>query len=114
VGPNTFSAALVTAAMLKGYGGNRVLLVGETMGDQQPFWSEGQPQSLPNSHIMVTVAGWNNSGDGCDDRDRCYWSNIVFGIKSVPLEPEIRVASTFGDYATGHDPVLEAALTMAK
>src|SRR5207247_7756650 len=41
VGPDTFSAAIATAAMLKAQGGDRVLFVGDTLGDDAEFWSEG-------------------------------------------------------------------------
>jgi hypothetical protein len=34
-GPGTFSAALVTKALLKEYSGRRVMLVGESMGDHR-------------------------------------------------------------------------------
>jgi hypothetical protein len=114
VGPGTFSAALVTAAMLKGRGGSQVVLVGETMGDRPRFWAEGFQTPLPNSRILVRYAsGYQDWGNGCDDVSRCIWLNVALAEKNVSLEPEIRVATTFSDYVTGRDSVLEAALRAA-
>jgi hypothetical protein len=111
VGPGTFSAALIMAAMLKGHGGDRVVLVGETMGDRPQFWAEGLQKALPNSHILVRYAsGYQDWSNGCDDVSRCFWLNVALAQKNVSLEPEIRVATKFSDYAAGHDPVLAAAL----
>jgi hypothetical protein len=111
VGPGTFSAALVMAAMLKGHGGERVVLVGETMGDRSQFWAEGLQKALPNSHILVRYAsGYQDWSNGCDDVSRCLWLNVALAQKNVSLEPEIRVATKFSDYAAGHDSVLDAAL----
>lgn len=114
VGPTTFSAALVTAAMLKGQGGDRVALVGEPMGDNPRFVSEGQPIPLPNSQILVNPAtGFQDWANGCDDIDRCFWPNVVFGKKGISLDPSIRIAPRFADYASGRDPVLERVLALA-
>lgn len=111
VGPATFSAAIVTATMMKAYGGDRVTLAGDTMGDRYPFWSEGGTILLPNSKIQVGVGSrmidWSA---GCEDETRCYWTNSVFGTSGVPVEPEIRMTPTFAEYAAGRDPVLEAVL----
>jgi hypothetical protein len=114
VGPGTFSAALVTAAMLKGHGGPQVVLVGDTMGDRPQFWAEGLQTSLPNSHILVQYAsGYQDWSNGCDDISRCYWLNVALAEKNVSLDPEIKVATTFGDYVAGRDSVLEAVLRAA-
>lgn len=111
VGPSTFSAALVTAAMLKEYGGDQVILAGEPMGDHSTFWSEGRSTELPNSGIFVTPAKWMwDWSEGCQDSARCYWADSVFGSKNVSLEPQLRATTTFADYSHGHDPVLETVL----
>jgi hypothetical protein len=115
VGPSTFSAALVTAAMLKANGGDQVTLAGEPMGDHSTFWSEGRSIKLPNSGIFVTPAKWMwDWREGCQDPARCYWADIVFGSKNVSLEPQLRIATTFADYSQGHDPVLDAVLKQTK
>jgi hypothetical protein len=115
VGPDTFSAAIVTAAMLKDAGDDRVLLVGDTMGDDAEFWSEGSGVTLPRSGIVVNAAtrrqNWQKA---CSDVATCYWANTAFGPASISLEIAIRVPMRFADYAAGHDPVLEAVLDDAR
>jgi hypothetical protein len=116
VGPGTFSAALVTAAMLKANGGERAILVGETMGDNGQFWaSPAGTKTLPNSQIKVTCTTlFEDWGRGCSNLDMCYWPVVAFGVQNASLKPEIRVQSTFTDYAAGRDPVLETVVSMAK
>jgi hypothetical protein len=116
VGPNTISAALVTAALLKGYGRDKVALVGDVLSDNTSFWSESTgPLELPNSKIQVTTAtkhlDWAN---GCSNLDLCSWGNVAFGQPSVSLKPEIRIVPKFSDYANGRDPVLEEVLSIAQ
>lgn len=111
VGPVTFSAALVTAALLRQYGGEKVLLVGESMGDADTFWSEGLPFDLPNSRIRVTPAMWKWSlHEPCTDSAHCYFAGAILGPQGVTLEPNIEVKAAFADYAAGRDLVLEAVL----
>jgi hypothetical protein len=111
VGPVTFSAGLVTAALLRQHGGDKVLLVGERMGDAETFWSEGVPFELPNSHIRVSPALWQWSlREPCTDAARCYFAGAILGPRGVTLEPDIEVKVAFADYAAGRDPVLEAVM----
>ena len=115
VGRNTFSAAIVTAELLKQYGGQRVILVGETMGDAVLFWAEGGEIVLPNSKMDATYTnGFHNLAHGCSDPDRCYWGDVAVGLKAVSLEPEIRIVSTFAEYAAGHDPALDRVLSVTR
>jgi len=114
VGRATFSAALVTAAMLKANGGNRTVLIGETMGDADRFWAEGGNMTLPNSKIEVRYSnGLHDWASGCTDLDTCYWAAVAFGVRHISLAPEVYVEPTFADYAVGHDPALAAALALA-
>jgi len=115
IGPVTFSAALVTASMLKANGGDKVLFVGERMGDSARFWAEGHYIPLPNSRIPVRASlGFQDWGAGCRDTDPCIWPAAVFGVRNISLEPDIEVATSFDDYAAGDDAVLAAALERAR
>ena len=85
VGRATFSAALVTAAMLKANGGDRTVLIGETMGDADRFWAEGGNKTLPHSKIEVRYSdGFHDWAKGCTDLDACYWAAIAFGVRHIP------------------------------
>ena len=115
VGRNTFSAAIVTAAMLKGQGGPRAVLVGEAMGDAGAFWAEGGEVTLPNSKMIITYAdAFHDLSHGCSNLERCYWGDVAVGLKGVSLEPEIKIQTTFAEYASGHDPVLDRVLAMTQ
>ncbi len=96
VGPVTFSAGLVTAALLRQNGGEKVLLIGEPMGDAETFWSEGAPFELPNSHIRVSPALWMWSlREPCTDVTRCYFAGTILGPRGVTLEPDVEVKVAF-------------------
>ena len=115
VGPDTFSAAIVTAAVLKDAGGMRTVLAGDTLGDFAEFWSEGRDLELPRSGISVSTAMKKHNWEkACTDRDTCYWANTAFGPAGISLETTLRVPVKFADYAAGRDPVLEAVLSDAR
>ena len=113
VGRSTFSAAIVTSAMLRIHGGNKVVFVGETMGDNSSFWGEPGTIILPNSRIPIDYATqFEDWGAGCDNVGTCYWPVVALGAKGISLTPDVTVAPTFAEYAAGRDPVLETALSM--
>ncbi|MGO4452224.1 peptidase S41 [Phyllobacterium sp. TAF24] len=115
VSRSTFSAAIVTAAMLKGTDQNKVTFIGEEMGDKGQFWAEGETVTLPNSHIGVGYATqFEDYEKGCTDPDKCYWAAVAFGPKNISLKPDIKIDVTHADYASGRDPVLEKALALSK
>ncbi|MET3649892.1 peptidase S41 [Phyllobacterium ifriqiyense] len=111
VGRATFSAGIVTAAMLKGSGGDKVTIIGETMGDNGRFWAEGKKIELPNSKIVIRYgAQFQDYENGCYDISECYWATVAFGPRGISLHPDTIVDPTFDDYAAGEDPVLKAAM----
>lgn len=111
VGRATFSAGIVTAAMLKGAGGDKVSLIGETMGDDARFWAEGKKVLLPNSRISVRYASqFQDYEKGCTELSTCYWATVAFGPRGISLAPEIMIDTSFAAYANGRDIVLEAAM----
>jgi hypothetical protein len=111
VSANTFSAAIVTAAMLKEGGGSKVELLGTPMGDDARFFAEGRPIPLPNSHLDLRPASQlEDWGRGCHSMKRCFWADVIWGPKSpISLRPDEEVSPTFAEYAAGRDPVLERA-----
>lgn len=115
VSGSTFSAAIVTAAMLKEAGGSRVVLLGTPMGDEARFWAEGRPIPLPHSRLDLRPAPeFEDWGRGCHDMKRCFWPDVIWGPKSpISLRPEGKIRPTFADYAAGRDPALARALALA-
>lgn len=111
VGRATFSAAISTAAMLKGSGGDKVTLIGEEMGDGSRFWAEGKHVKLPNSGIAVRYSPeLHDYETGCFKLGDCYWATVAFGPRGISITPETTVDLAYDAYAAGRDPLLEKVL----
>jgi hypothetical protein len=107
---NTFSAAIVTTAFLKAFGGDRTVIVGERVGDREQFWAESQMLTLPISGIRVLATqGYHNWSEGCTEKPECGF-NTLYDVAAGSLSPDIPVAVSFDDYVNGRDPMLEAIL----
>ncbi len=108
---NTFSAAIVTAARLKYFGGARVEIVGEQIGDSERHWGEGTTFYLPNSRIQIRYAtGYHDWEHGCSlsEFTKCFFLNYIYGVPAGKLSPTIPVPMLFSDYVIGQDSVLNA------
>jgi hypothetical protein len=108
---NTFSAAIITLARLKHFGGERAVIVGEPIGDRERFWAEGGMITLPNSGLQVAYAtAMHDWEHGCRFNEilDCYVVNYVIGVPAGSLAPNLPVAPRFADYAAGKDPALLA------
>ena len=108
-GPNTFSAAIVTVAMLKYYSGDRAIIVGEEMGDREQFWAErGTSFRLPNSGYYINYAtGYHDWKKGCKGEPYCFTMNEMHEVPAGSLSPEVVLTSSFGEYQNGQDVVLD-------
>ncbi|HUQ27209.1 MAG TPA: hypothetical protein VM051_01365 [Usitatibacter sp.] len=108
----TFSASIITAALVKHFVGDRAIVVGERPRDRLVFWAEGGQIQLPNSKIEIPVStGMHDWAHGCRDLSRCHWPNIWYGSIGVGnVEPDIRAGWRFEDYRRGVDTVLARAL----
>ena len=109
VGPNTFSAGLISASQLKYYGGNRVTVVGEEPGDTLRFRAEGFDIELPATGVGVYVpTAWDDVATNCGLFDNC-WPPQKFVLKGVgTLHPNIKIANTWESYRNGIDLVVDA------
>jgi len=108
----TFSASIITAALVKHFAGSRATIVGERPRDRLVFWAEGGEIQLPNSKIEIPIStGMHDWAHGCRDVVRCFWPNIWYGAIGVgSVEPDVRVGWAFADYRRGIDTVLARAL----
>jgi hypothetical protein len=115
-GNATFSAAIITAARAKHYLTDRAHIVGESVGDHEPFWSDGGPPLvLRNSRIAIGHAYFEQDwADGCHDLSACNPLQLLYGVAAGDLEPEVKVGWSFADYAAGRDTVLEKALELSR
>jgi hypothetical protein len=113
-GNATFSAAIITAARAKHFLGPRAHIVGETMGDRNPFWTDGGPPLvLRNSGIAIGHAYFKQDwANGCYEPTLCNPLQWLYGVAAGDLSPEVTVGWSFADYAAGRDTVLERALAL--
>ncbi len=109
VGNATFSAAIITTARVKYFLGARAHIVGEPMGDRNPFWTDGGPPLvLRNSGIAIHHAYFKQDWvSGCHAVDLCNPLQFLYGVAAGDLSPELTVGWSFADYAAGRDTVLE-------
>ncbi len=109
VGPNTFSAGLITASQLKAYAPTRLTIVGEGVGDQLRFRAEGALVTLPATRTEAYVtSAWDDVGETCGWFADC-WPPNKFALRGVgTFAPGLRVGNTWASYAAGRDLVVEA------
>lgn len=107
-GPSTFSAAIVTSAMLKYYSGNRGIIIGEQMGDREQFWAErGTDFQLPNSGYYINYAtGYHDWEKGCKGEPYCFTMNEMHEVPAGSLAPEVDIPQDFASYLRGEDLVM--------
>jgi hypothetical protein len=113
-GPGTFSAGIYTSFFPKASDAQRTVVVGEHVGDRPQFWAEsGPPFRLRDSQYFIGYSlQMHDLANGCSDPEKCHMAqwpkswNIAVGT----LVPDWPVPSTFADYKTGRDPVMERVL----
>jgi hypothetical protein len=110
-GPATFSAGINSTAFARAAGKERVLLVGERIGDRERMYGETNDFVLPNSGLGMTFnTGLHDLENGCPPWPECYWRNYFNDIAVGKLDPDIVIETRFQDYLDGTDPVLETIL----
>lgn len=107
----TFSAAIVTAALLKVHAGGRI--VGEEMGDGAAFHAEGGTEMLAQSGLAIRHSdGWHDWATGRADPVLTPPEIAREMVPAGSLLPARAAAPTGRDLAAGRDPALAAALEM--
>lgn len=106
--PRTFSAAISSIGYLKEAGGDRVVIVGEPVGDRLEFWAEGDIVELPWSGVALLFANErHNYQTGCQEED-CHGSIRRNPIRVASVQPDIAAPMTVEAWIAGRDPALEA------
>jgi hypothetical protein len=114
-GPATFSAAISTAAAVRHAGQERVVILGEPVGDRLQFYSEGGRACLPNYPLCVAYeTGKHDYQHACDDWTVCFWLNYFFEFRVESLDPDELVPLSFKDWRAGVDPVLDRAMSLTR
>lgn len=109
---NTFSAAIVNLASAREVAPERVLLVGEAIGDRLQFWAEGWGYELPNSGFRARYStGFYDLQNGCTGLFRCAWGSLhIFPILIEDLDVDIPAPLDWAAFIAGRDPAMEAAI----
>ncbi|MFD0798426.1 hypothetical protein ACFQZJ_13215 [Maribacter chungangensis] len=111
----TFSAGLVTAARIKYFAKEKIVVVGEKVGDNLKFWAEGEYYKLPYSGIKIQDSKYEH--DWADDSftlGRTFWVNAFYGVAAKDLEVDEKIPVSFEAYKNYRDPILEWILEHKK
>jgi hypothetical protein len=107
--PWTFSAAISTVGYLEQSAPERVVIVGEMVGDRLDFHAEGDVFELPNSGGAILPATERHDyRTGCRDIENCHGSVVRHPISVESLAPDIEAPWTIEAYRAGRDPAMEA------
>jgi len=105
-GRATFSAGLFHAMQLRQH--TNATLVGEPVGDELDFWSEGGNVIMPNSKLTLHYADRFHSYSPVERTElkQYLWTSSDLSITKAA--PDIIVKMKARDYFDGRDPALEA------
>lgn len=107
VGPRTFSAGIVSTALVKHASHNRAILVGEEVGDRLRWWSEGASVCLPSSkYCMAYTDGLWDLAKGCAGEAACYGDRFDAAVPH--LSPDLPAPLTRQAWLDGKDPAMDA------
>jgi hypothetical protein len=108
VGPQTFSAGIVSAALVVHEARGHAVVVGDEVGDRLRWWSEtAAPVCLPNSrYCLQGSTGLWDLRRGCAGEPRCYGDRFDAAVPG--LAPAIRAPMTVSDWIAGRDAAMEA------
>ena len=107
--PWTFSAAISTVGYLEQSAPDRVVIVGEHVGDRLDFYAEGDVISLPNSGgAVLSATERHDYRTGCRGVENCHGSVVRHPIAVQSLAPDIEAPWTMEVYRAGRDPAMEA------
>ncbi|CAL2080950.1 TSPc domain-containing protein [Tenacibaculum sp. 190524A05c] len=112
VSEKTYSAGIVTAARVKHFAKDKIVIVGEEVGDRLKFWAESVACVLPHSNIRAY-----NSMEEHDWKDnsksifRTHFPNFFHGVAAKNLNLDQEIQLSIEDYLQDKDPIMEWILT---
>ena len=111
-GRATFSAGLFHAMQLRQYA--NAILVGEPVGDELDFWSEGGNLLAPNSKLSFHYADRFHSMSPAERPELKEYLVTGSDLSVKDPKPDIPVNMTARDYLLARDPALEAIVGKAR
>jgi hypothetical protein len=107
--PWTFSAAISSIGYLEQEAPERVIIVGEAVGDRLNFFSEGDIVTLPNARAeMLNATERHDYATGCRSFGDCHGNVRRNPIAVATLAPDIAAPWTIEAYRAGRDPAMDA------
>jgi len=107
--PWTFSAAISTIGYLEQSAPERVIIVGEHVGDRLDFHAEGGEIVLPHAGgVILPSTERHDYRTGCRGIENCHGSVVRHPIAVESLAPDIEAPWTIEAYRAGRDPAMEA------
>ncbi len=103
----TYSAGIVTAARIKYYAKDKIVIVGEEVGDRLKFWAESGVCILP--HSGTTIYDPQKEHDWKENKrsiSRTHFANYLYGVAAKDLQVDQLIGLSFEDYENDIDPVL--------
>lgn len=108
VGPNTFSAGLISATQFKRYLPSQLTVVGSEVGDKLRFRAEGYYPTLPYSGIQLYLTkAWTDLEKGCGWLDDCWPPNKVLLRKVGSFPIDMKVENTWASYMASEDKIMD-------
>lgn len=135
-GTATVSAGIASVAYLKQSGEDRVVIVGEPVGDRLMFFSEGDFKELPYAGVMLLPSTERyDFHTGCRPYSDCFTSiaqpgaptatppaeaaeyDKTYGrapLEIANLDPDVAAPWTIRDYMDGEDPGMKAVADLLR
>lgn len=111
--PLTFSAGISSVGYLTQAAPDRVTIVGEPAGDRLVFFAEARVQLLPGTDTGILFSRERHDYQGgCAAFTDCHGPVRRNPIRVPSLDPQVRAPWTIAAYREGHDPGMEAVLTL--
>jgi len=106
--PMTFSAGLVTAARAKYFAKDKLVVVGEEVGDRLKFRAEGEYYKTPYFGIQIQDSKYEHDWeDNTFTFGKSFWVNNFYGVGVKNLDVDQHIQPNFSDYKQGKDPILD-------
>ncbi len=106
--PMTFSAGLVTAARTKYFAKDKLVIVGEEVGDRLKFWAEGDYYKTPHFEIQIQDSKFEHDWeDNTFTFGKSFWVNNFYGVGAKHLKVDQPIQLGYNDYHQGVDPILD-------
>ena len=111
-GNATFSAGINSVAFARAALGERMLIIGQRIGDRERAYGETNAFELPNSRLGMTFnTGLHDVAAGCPPFPECYWKNYFNDVAVGSLDPDIVIEYRFAHFRNGVDPVMDHILS---